>query len=128
MKEVTKGFYRHFKGGLCEVIEPTAVHTETEEVCVVYRDESGDVWVRPKSMFIESVNGQKRFTPFSYGDSREDSNNEKREYLACKKCHGDRHRLLVYAGGGYKVSCPLCSYCTKMKKTADEAVRAWNQR
>ena len=50
------------------------------------------------------------------------------KYLNCKRCHGDRHRLIRYAHGGFRISCPLCGYCTKMKNTIDDAVIAWNER
>ena len=59
--EIKKGKYRHFKGKEYEVLE-IAYHSETLEEMVVYRAEYGDkgVWVRPKTMFLESVevNGQ----------------------------------------------------------------------
>ncbi|CAH1042071.1 MULTISPECIES: DUF1653 domain-containing protein [unclassified Halomonas] len=51
------GIYRHYKGSLYEVLG-TAQHSETEEVLVVYRALYGDygLWVRPLTMFTESVN------------------------------------------------------------------------
>lgn len=67
MSEVKFGRYRHFKGGEYEVLH-IARHSETEEPLVVYRAlyGDGDVWVRPLSMWNESVeyNGEKvlRFT------------------------------------------------------------------
>ena len=61
INEIKLGRYRHFKGGEYEVIG-IAKHSETQEEMVVYRAEYGDkgVWVRPKTMFLESVevNGQ----------------------------------------------------------------------
>jgi len=50
------GLYRHYKGGLYEVIG-TAMHSETQERLVVYRPQYGEraLWVRPLSMFMESV-------------------------------------------------------------------------
>ncbi len=50
------GFYRHYKGNEYEVIG-IARHSETEEELVVYRKLYGDhsLWVRPRSMFLESV-------------------------------------------------------------------------
>lgn len=50
------GRYRHYKGGLYEVIGE-ARHSETDEEMVVYRALYGDggLWVRPKAMFLESV-------------------------------------------------------------------------
>ena len=50
------GRYRHYKGQDYEVIG-VARHSETEELMVVYRTLYGnyDLWVRPLSMFTESV-------------------------------------------------------------------------
>lgn len=45
------GVYRHFKGGIYEAIG-VARHSETEEELVVYRSPAGDLWVRPKDMFL----------------------------------------------------------------------------
>jgi hypothetical protein len=54
--EIVEGRYRHYKGGIYEVIG-TARHSETEETMVVYRalSGSGGLWVRPAAMFAESV-------------------------------------------------------------------------
>jgi hypothetical protein len=51
--ELTGG-YRHFKGGIYEVVG-LARHSETEEELVVYRSPAGELWVRPKAMFLETV-------------------------------------------------------------------------
>ena len=50
------GIYRHYKGNLYQVLH-TARHSEREEWLVVYRALYGDygVWVRPLTMFCESV-------------------------------------------------------------------------
>lgn len=55
------GKYRHYKGKEYEVIG-TARHSETMEELVVYRalyatedSEYGSLWVRPASMFAETV-------------------------------------------------------------------------
>ena len=50
------GVYRHYKGGLYRVI-CLAHHSETLEDMVVYRALYGDggVWVRPASMWNETV-------------------------------------------------------------------------
>ncbi|MFR1517944.1 MAG: DUF1653 domain-containing protein [Clostridia bacterium] len=49
------GIYRHYKGGIYEVID-TAKHSETLEELVVYRNISTDAcWVRPVSMWSETV-------------------------------------------------------------------------
>ncbi|WP_133467924.1 DUF1653 domain-containing protein [Paraglaciecola marina] len=50
------GKYRHYKGNDYEVIG-VAKHSEDESELVVYRPLYGEqgLWVRPLSMFIESV-------------------------------------------------------------------------
>lgn len=64
---IKPGRYRHFKGNEYEVLG-TAKHSETLEELVVYRALYGEggLWVRPASMWEESVerDGQtfRRFT------------------------------------------------------------------
>ncbi|MGJ8688115.1 MAG: DUF1653 domain-containing protein [Gammaproteobacteria bacterium] len=50
------GIYRHYKDKLYQVIG-VARHSETEEEHVVYRPLYGarDLWIRPLSMFNETV-------------------------------------------------------------------------
>jgi hypothetical protein len=56
MNTVKVGRYRHYKGKEYTVIG-VARHSETEEELVVYRKEYDDhgLWVRPKGMFLETV-------------------------------------------------------------------------
>lgn len=58
-----RGIYQHYKGKLYQVLG-TARHSETEEEMVVYQCLYGDFtfWVRPKSMFNEtvSINGEQQ--------------------------------------------------------------------
>ena len=67
MEEVKVGRYRHFKGNEYEVLF-IAKHSETLEPMVVYRALYGEggVWVRPLSMWNETVTHdgkkQKRFS------------------------------------------------------------------
>jgi hypothetical protein len=64
--EDKKGFYRHFKNLLYELVD-IAQHSETQEYYVVYKAHYGSegLWVRPYLMFFETIerNGQqlKRF-------------------------------------------------------------------
>lgn len=62
MKDLTpkKGeIYRHFKGNLYEVIA-IAMHTETEETMVVYKEVDGEkTYVRPLDMFVSKVDKEK---------------------------------------------------------------------
>ena len=57
IQETPHGTYRHYKGGLYEVIG-TARHSETLEAMTVYRALYGEkgLWVRPAAMFLEQVN------------------------------------------------------------------------
>ena len=65
--DIPLGIYRHFKGNRYEVLG-LARHSETEEWMVVYRALYGEggLWVRPASMWLETVerDGQtyQRFT------------------------------------------------------------------
>jgi hypothetical protein len=54
--ELKPGRYRHFKGGEYNV-QGVATHSETGESMVVYSPLYGDggLWVRPLSMFLETV-------------------------------------------------------------------------
>ena len=56
MIETPIGLYRHYKGGLYEVIG-SARHSETLEPMTVYRALYGEhgLWVRPAAMFTEQV-------------------------------------------------------------------------
>ncbi|MFR4251123.1 MAG: DUF1653 domain-containing protein [Christensenellales bacterium] len=63
-----QGKYRHFKGKEYQVL-CVATHSETLEKYVVYRALYGEcgVWVRPLSMFTESVTRDGKTQPrFAY--------------------------------------------------------------
>lgn len=65
---VQPGRYRHFKGGLYEVLG-VARHSEMEEELVVYRPLGGaaGLWVRPLTMFLQTVPLDDREVPrFAY--------------------------------------------------------------
>ena len=69
-----KGLYRHYKGGMYQLLE-VAFHSETLEELAVYRElyDNYDVSVRPLKMFIETVemDGQRvpRFAYIGAGDA-----------------------------------------------------------
>jgi hypothetical protein len=64
MDSIRPGRYRHYKGREYTVIG-VARHSETEEELVVYRQEYGDhgLWVRPRAMFLETVEVDGRIVP-----------------------------------------------------------------
>ncbi len=54
-KRMQKGVYRHFKGGLYEVVD-TVIDSESLETMVLYRPLGSPYWwVRPYEMFFETV-------------------------------------------------------------------------
>lgn len=65
MQEITiNKTYKHYKGNLYKIIA-FAKHSETAEEMIVYQSlKTGDIWVRPKSMWNEIVDseGTLRFT------------------------------------------------------------------
>ena len=67
MERIEPGIYRHFKGGVYRVLF-CALHSETCEEMVVYRseDEEGKCWVRPASMWNDTVvRDGKEYTRFT---------------------------------------------------------------
>ena len=61
MKSVMVGFrYRHFKGDIY-IVTNIAVHSETNEPMVIYKnfDNPKLVWCRPLSMFMSEVDHEK---------------------------------------------------------------------
>lgn len=64
LTEVPPGRYRHFKGNEYTVLG-TSRHSETLEEFVVYQAEYGDrgLWIRPKGMFLETVEFNGRVVP-----------------------------------------------------------------
>ena len=64
MTTVSPGRYQHYKGREYTVLG-TALHSETQEELVVYRQEYGEygLWVRPKQMFLEMVTVDGQLVP-----------------------------------------------------------------
>lgn len=46
--------YRHFKGGLYDVVCEAKLEADLTPV-IVYRSQDGQVWVRPRDVFFELV-------------------------------------------------------------------------
>jgi hypothetical protein len=74
------GLYRHYKGGLYQVVG-TVRHSETLEPMTLYRALYGEqgLWVRPASMFLETVAvqgvEQPRFTRIGEGNQSQPNQN-----------------------------------------------------
>lgn len=75
MADITPGIYRHYKGGLYEVIGVGRIEADNQEV-VIYKSmqdkggfKAGSLWVRPLTVFSETVevNGEQlpRFAPYN---------------------------------------------------------------
>jgi hypothetical protein len=64
MAEIQPGRYRHYKGNEYTVLG-VARHSETLEELVVYRQEYGErgLWVRPATMFAETVEVDSQVKP-----------------------------------------------------------------
>jgi hypothetical protein len=60
--------YRHYKGGLYELVCVATLESDHTEM-IVYRAANGSIWTRPKHVFFElvDVDGHKipRFAPVS---------------------------------------------------------------
>lgn len=64
LTDVLIGKYRHYKGNLYRVLG-VAKHSETLEEYVVYQALYGEnqLWIRPKAMFLETVETEGADTP-----------------------------------------------------------------
>ena len=63
-----KGIYEHYKGNRYQVID-TVTHSESEETLVLYKTmyDKEDLWVRPYSMFFETITVNSKAVPrFKY--------------------------------------------------------------
>ena len=59
--------YRHFKGGIYELICEARLESNPETIMIVYRAPDGSEWTRPSDVFFEIIEHQgvkmQRFTP-----------------------------------------------------------------
>ena len=60
-REIKRGdIWRHFKGFVIRIIEPSVFNTETNDEYVVYKEISSNrKWARPKAMFLEELDHSK---------------------------------------------------------------------
>lgn len=87
VSKIKPGIYRHYKGKDYQVFH-VVNHSETEERLVAYRCLYGDFswWVRPLTMFLESVEIDGKSLPrFTYiGAASGEQVNEVAEMIAVK--------------------------------------------
>ena len=66
--DIIKGKYRHYKGNEYQVIG-VGIHTETNEELVAYSNEKGELYFRPKEMFLEQIPRFKLISNFGIGSN-----------------------------------------------------------
>lgn len=47
--------YRHYKGGIYEVVCEARLESDPEVIMIVYKSADGSIWTRPSSIFFEQV-------------------------------------------------------------------------
>lgn len=61
--------YRHYKGGIYEIICEARLESDPDVVMIVYKSEEGLIWTRPRSVFFELVQHDgktvQRFAPIN---------------------------------------------------------------
>ena len=61
--------YRHYKGGIYELICEARLESNPNVSMIVYKAEDGSIWTRPRDVFFEPVqhegNTVQRFTPIN---------------------------------------------------------------
>lgn len=59
--------YKHFKGGIYEVICEAKLESDPSIVMVIYKSADGSIWARPRTIFFECVEHEgktvQRFLP-----------------------------------------------------------------
>ena len=54
--------YRHYKGGLYELVCEATLESDNSPM-IVYRAANGSVWIRPKDVFFELVEVEGQLVP-----------------------------------------------------------------
>ena len=55
--------YRHYKGGIYEIVCEAKLEADPEVIMIVYQSEEGLIWTRPKAAFFEQVQLEGRMVP-----------------------------------------------------------------
>lgn len=54
--------YRHFKGGIYDVICEATLESDPTVTMIVYRAANGAIWTRPRSVFFEEIERDGKIT------------------------------------------------------------------
>ena len=55
--------YRHYKGGIYEIICEARLEADPSVIMLVYRSEDGAIWTRPRDVFFEMVEHEGKTVP-----------------------------------------------------------------
>ena len=86
--DVIKGKYRHYKGNEYQVIG-VGIHTETNEELVAYNNEKGELYFRPKEMFLEQIPRFKLISNFGIGGNTLVDNKAEYEVVSNSNINGE---------------------------------------
>ncbi len=61
--------YRHYKGGIYEIVCEARLEADPDVILMIYKSEEGLIWARPKDLFFERVQHEEqtvsRFAPLN---------------------------------------------------------------
>lgn len=55
--------YRHYKGGIYEIVCEARLEADPDVIMVVYKSEEGLIWTRPREVFFELVQHEGQSVP-----------------------------------------------------------------
>jgi len=55
--------YRHYKGGIYEIVCEAKLESDPAVIMMVYKNEAGTIWTRPKVAFFELVECEEKTVP-----------------------------------------------------------------
>lgn len=112
-----KGFYRHKKGNIYEVLF-VAKHTETHEDLVIYKDVNDEqkIWARPVNMFLDKG----RFAKISKAEAYVNANKQKYRFPNIEFT-AEKPNLIKFKGGFSKSVKAMITLLTR-KELVDNSI------
>jgi hypothetical protein len=55
--------YRHYKGGVYEIVCEAKLEADPNIIMMIYRSEEGPIWARPREAFFETVQHEGKSVP-----------------------------------------------------------------